>query len=273
MDCIEIKDLEVFANHGVLKEENRLGQKFVVCCDLYLDTKPAGISDDLELTVHYGDVCKFINDFMNNKTYYLIEAVAEDMAKMILLKFTRVNSVKLKIKKPWAPIGLHLEEVSVTIERGWHDAYISVGSNMGNKEDNIETAIKRLKADDCIMVLKESSLIETSPYGFKDQDNFLNGALYVKTLYTPMELLRCLNEVELLGDRKRELKWGPRTIDLDILMYDDLIIDSEDLTIPHADIENREFVLKPLNEIAPNLRHPVLNKTVGKLLGELILAS
>ena len=76
MDCIEIKNLEVFANHGVFEEENRLGQKFVVCCDLFVDTRPAGLSDDLELSVHYGDVCKFINDFMGNKTYYLIEAVS-----------------------------------------------------------------------------------------------------------------------------------------------------------------------------------------------------
>lgn len=273
MDCIEIKNLEVFANHGVFKEENKLGQKFVVCCDLFVDTRPAGLSDDLELSVHYGDVCKFINDFMGNKTYYLIEAVAEDMAKSILLKYKKVKSLKLKIKKPWAPIGLHLEEVSVTIERGWHDAYVSVGSNIGNKQDNIETAIKRLKLDDDIEVIRVSELIKTEPYGFKDQEDFLNGAIYMRTLYTPYELLRCLNEVEMLGDRERELRWGPRTIDLDILMYDDIIIDSEELTIPHVDMENREFVLKPLNEIAPNLRHPVLNKTVGRLLSDLILSA
>ncbi len=272
MDCIEIKDLEVYGYHGVYKEENKLGQKFIVCCDLYLDTRPAGLSDDLSLSVHYGEVCKFIDEFMSNKTYYLIEAAAEEMARMILLKFCPVKSLKLKIKKPWAPIGLHLEEVSVTIERGWHDAYLSIGSNMGNKKENIETAIKRLMGDDDIRLIKRSDLIETKPYGFKDQDDFLNGALYVKTLYTPEELLKCLNEIELLGDRTRETKWGPRTIDLDILMYDDIIMDTEDLTIPHADMQNREFVLKPLNEIAPNLRHPVLNKTVAKLLSELILA-
>ncbi len=273
MDCIEIKNLEIFANHGVFEEENRLGQKFVVCCDLFVDTRPAGLSDDLEQSVHYGDVCKFINEFMSNKTYYLIEAVAEDMAKCILLKYKKVKSVKLKIKKPWAPIGLHLEEVSVTIERGWHDAFISVGSNMGNKKDNIETAIKRLNADEDIEVVRVSDLIMTEPYGFKDQDDFLNGAIRIKTLYTPYELLKCLNEVETLGGRERTVKWGPRTIDLDILMYDDLIIDTEDLTIPHADMENREFVLKPLNEIAPNLRHPVLNKTVGRMLADLIPSS
>ena len=269
MDCIEIKNLEVFGHHGVFEEENKLGQKFVICCELYLDIRPAGISDDLALSVHYGEVCKFINDFMINKTYYLIEAVAEDMARELLLKFRKVRSIKLKIKKPWAPIGLPIEEVSVTIERGWHDAYISVGSNMGNKRDNIEAAVKRLKADDDILLIKESELIETKPYGYNDQDDFLNGALYIKTLYTPSELLKCLNEIETLGNRERNIKWGPRTIDLDILIYDDLVIDTDDLTIPHEDMHNREFVLGPLNEIAPNLRHPVLNQTVKQLLERL----
>ncbi len=269
MDCIEIKNLEVFGHHGVFEEENKLGQKFVVCCELFFDVRPSGISDDLALSVHYGEVCKFINDFMRNKTYYLIEAVAEDMAREILLKFRRVRSLRLKIKKPWAPIGLPIEEVSVTIERGWHDAYISVGSNMGNKRDNIETAIKRMKSDDDILIIKESELIETEPYGYTEQDVFLNGALYIKTLYTPDELLKCLNEIETLGKRERDIKWGPRTIDLDILIYDDLVIDTDDLTIPHEDMHNREFVLKPLNEIAPNLRHPVLNKTVKQLLAGL----
>ncbi|MCR4807318.1 MAG: 2-amino-4-hydroxy-6-hydroxymethyldihydropteridine diphosphokinase [Lachnospiraceae bacterium] len=273
MDCIEIKNLEVYGYHGVYEEEKKLGQKFVVCADLYLDTRPAGLADDLSLSVHYGEVCKFINDFMSTKTYYLIEAAAEELAKNILLNYSHVNGLKLKIMKPWAPIGLHLDEVSVTIERSWHDAYISIGSNVGRKRDNIDIAIKRLQSDDDIRLIKRSSLIETTPYGFKDQDDFLNGALHIKTLYTPYELLKCLNEIELLGDRTRDIKWGPRTIDLDILFYDDLILDSEELTIPHVDMQHREFVLKPLNEIAPNLRHPLLNKTIGNLLGELILLS
>jgi dihydroneopterin aldolase/2-amino-4-hydroxy-6-hydroxymethyldihydropteridine diphosphokinase len=269
LDCIEIKNLEVFGYHGVFKEENKLGQKFVVCAELYFDSRPAGLNDDLTLSVHYGEVCNLINDFMSNKTYYLIEAVAEDMARMILLRFKKINRIRLKIKKPWAPIGLHLDEVSVMIERGWHDAYIAIGSNIGDKRDNIETAISRLKADDDIEIIRESSLITTKPYGNTEQDDFLNGVIYLRTLYTPHELLRCLNEVEALGGRTREVKWGPRTIDLDIIMYDDMVVDSQDLTIPHCDMQNRDFVLKPLNEIAPYLRHPILNKTVGQLLTDL----
>ncbi|MCR5508059.1 MAG: 2-amino-4-hydroxy-6-hydroxymethyldihydropteridine diphosphokinase [Lachnospiraceae bacterium] len=269
MDCIRIRNLEIFGHHGVYSEEKRLGQKFVVCADLYLDIRPSGLSDDLKLSVNYGDVCKFMDSFMRGNTYYLIEAVAEKMAKALLVEFENVSSIRLEIKKPWAPIGLPLEEVSVVIERGWHDAYIGLGSNMGDKKDIINEALSRMEGDDDIKVLERSSLIDTKPYGKTDQPDFLNGAVHIKTMYTPLELLKCLNEIELLSGRVREEHWGPRTLDLDILLYDDIIMDTPDLTIPHYDMKNRDFVLKPLCEIASWLRHPVEGKTIREMLSSL----
>lgn len=268
MDCIRIRNLEVFGHHGVYREENKLGQKFIVCADLYMDTKTAGLSDDIEQSVNYGEVCKLIDKHMREKTFYLIEAAAEDLAKAILLKFDRIEKVELEVKKPWAPIGLPIEEVSVKIERKWHDAYIGLGSNMGDKWDNINEALKKMSLDDDIKVIEVSTLIETRPYGYEEQDDFLNGAVHITTLYSPAELLKCLSEFENLAGRKREIHWGPRTLDLDILFYDDIILDTRELTIPHFDMINRDFVLKPLNEIAPWLRHPVLNKTVAQLYDE-----
>ncbi len=268
MDCIRIRNLEVFGHHGVYLEENKLGQKFIVCADLYMDTRTAGLSDDIEQSVNYGEVCKLINKHMREKTFYLIEAAAEDLAKAILLKFDRIERVELEVKKPWAPIGLPIEEVSVKIDRKWHDAYIGLGSNMGDKWDNINEALKKMSLDDDIKVMEVSTLIETRPYGYEEQDDFLNGAVHITTLYSPAELLKCLSEFENLAGRKREIHWGPRTLDLDILFYDDIILDTRELTIPHFDMINRDFVLKPLNEIAPWLRHPVLNKTVAQLYDE-----
>ncbi len=268
MDCIRIRNLEVFGHHGVYREENKLGQKFIVCADLYMDTRTAGLSDDIEQSVNYGEVCKLIDKHMREKTFYLIEAAAEDLAKAILLKFDRIERVELEVKKPWAPIGLPIEEVSVKIERKWHDAYIGLGSNMGDKWDNINEALKKMSLDDDIKVIEVSTLIETRPYGYEEQDDFLNGAVHITTLYSPSELLKCLSEFENLAGRKREIHWGPRTLDLDILFYDDIILDTRELTIPHFDMINRDFVLKPLNEIAPWLRHPVLNKTVAQLYDE-----
>ena len=271
MDCIRIRNLEVFANHGVLKEENTLGQKFIICADMYLDLRPSGKSDDIAKSVHYGDVCRLICDFMSQNTYYLIEAVAEELAKRLLLTFDRIIGVELEIKKPWAPIGLHLEEVSVKISRKWHDVYLSLGSNVGDLSENINEAVKRLNADDDIRVIKVSGLIKTKPYGNTEQGDFLNGAAHIRTIYAPSELLKCINEIESLGgrNRKKEVRWGPRTIDIDILLYDDLIMDTEELIIPHVDMINRDFVLKPLSEIARYLRHPVYNMTISQLLDRL----
>ena len=107
-------------------------------------------------------------------------------------------------------------------------------------------------------------------YGGVEQDEFLNGALRVRTLLCPEELLDRLHVLEQAADRKRIIHWGPRTLDLDILFYDNEIIDTEVLHVPHIDMENRDFVLKPMVEIAPYLRHPVLNLTMEQLLKKLL---
>ena len=119
------------------------------------------------------------------------------------------------------------------------------------------------------MSRKFSDYLVTEPYGGVEQDKFLNGALRVRTLLSPEELLDRLHVLEQAADRKRIVHWGPRTLDLDILFYDDLVIDTEELHVPHIDMENRDFVLKPMVEIALYLRHPVLNLTMEQLLKKL----
>lgn len=269
MDCIKIKNLEVFGKHGVFKEENKLGQKFTVSAQLYLDTREAGMEDDLLQSVHYGQVCHFINDFMRERTYQLIEAVAEHLAQELLLNFKHIKKLDLEIKKPWAPIGLPLEEVSVQITRSWHTAYVALGSNMGEREEYLQKAVQRLENRTETKVERISKFMETEPYGYVEQDKFLNGMLELSTLLTPEELLNVLHEIEEEAGRERTVRWGPRTLDLDIIMYDNLVLDTEQLVIPHMDMQNRDFVLIPLMELAPNLRHPILNKTIGQLKNEL----
>lgn len=269
MDCIRICNLEIFGKHGVYKEENKLGQKFLVSADLYFSTRAAGCDDILTESLHYGEVCHFIDEFMKERCYKLIETVAEQLAKELLLKFKKLERVKIEVKKPWAPIGLPIESVSVRIERGWHTAYVALGSNMGEREEYLQNAIQTLEEREDCSVERISRFIETEPYGYKEQERFLNGMIELRTLLLPEELLALLQEIELSAKRERITKWGPRTLDLDIIFYDDLVIDSVELTVPHADMHNRNFVLEPLEQIAPNKRHPILNKTVSQLLGEL----
>lgn len=269
MDKITIQNLEVFAHHGVFPEENVLGQKFIVTADLYTDTRTAGKTDELASSIDYGELSRQIEHFLTTHTFKLLECAAESLAEMLLLQTPRLNKVGLKLQKPWAPVGLPLETVAVEIERGWHTAYIALGSNMGDKEHFLKQAVKALQADPSCKVEKVSSFLVTNPYGVTDQEDFLNGCLILRTLLPPRELLCVLHRIEQEAGRKRVTHWGPRTLDLDIIFYDDLILEEDDLCIPHVDMHRREFVLKPLHEIAPYKRHPCTGKTIREMLEEL----
>ena len=146
-----------------------------------------------------------------------------------------------------------------------------VGSNIGNRRKYIDDAFAGIRNDRSCRKAYMSKLIDTEPYGRTDQDNFLNGVICFDTLYSPSELLDFLHDLEAKGQRSREteIRWGPRTIDLDILLYGDDIIQKKDLVIPHREMHLRRFVLEPLEEIAPFKQHPVFHKTVSQLLLEL----
>ena len=196
--------------------------------------------------------------------------MAETIAERLLIEFDLIRKTEVEVKKPWAPIGLPIQSVSVRIERQWHRAYIGIGSNMGDRMKYINEAVKQMKQEDDLRLICVSDLAETEPYGYTEQDKFINGCIGIDTLKTPEELLEYLQGLENNAVRERIVHWGPRTLDLDILFYDQEIIDMPDLHIPHIDLHNRDFVLVPMNQIAPYLRHPVLNQTISQLLDSLL---
>ncbi len=265
MDKIIIKDLEIYAYHGVLPEEKKNGQTFIVTVELFVSLRAAGITDDLDKTINYAEVCEDIRDVMTGEKYDLIEAVAENIADTILIKYDTIKAVHVLLKKPGAPIDMVFDAMCVDITRRKHIAYLGIGSNLGDKEGYLDYAVDQLNKDDYIKVSKVSTYIVTEPYGDVEQDDFLNGCLEIETLYTPEELLSVVNDIEQGAGRKRVIHWGPRTLDIDILLYDNEIVMEEKLKIPHIEMAKREFVLEPLCEIAPYAVHPGYNKTVQEL--------
>ena len=127
--------------------------------------------------------------------------------------------------------------------------YLSLGSNIGNRQEYIESAIELVGKTEGIKILKKSGLYETSPVGYVEQDLFLNAVIKIKTDFSEREILKIINKIENELDRKREIRWGPRTIDIDILIFSDKKINETDLIIPHKEMLNRLFVLVPLIEI------------------------
>ncbi len=265
MNIIEITNLKVYAYHGVFQEEQEKGQDFYISAKLFLDTSEAARNDDLTKSVNYGEVCHFLTQKMTEKNFQLIESVADYLTTELLLAFPLLEKVSLTLFKPHAPIGLPFENVSIQTERSWHKVYLSIGSNIGDRKNHLDTAIETLKKSPRYQIKKISDYIETEPYGYTEQDIFLNGAVYLRTIDTPIEVLDTLHAIENSAKRERTIHWGPRTLDLDILLYDDLITDDEHLVIPHPDMHNRAFVLTPLAQIAPHIVHPLLRIRISEL--------
>jgi 2-amino-4-hydroxy-6-hydroxymethyldihydropteridine diphosphokinase len=145
-----------------------------------------------------------------------------------------------------------------------HIVYLALGSNLGNRLANLKNAISNLPPQ--MEVKAKSPVYETPPWGYADQPPFLNQTVMARTYLEPEPLLAHLKRLETALGREPGFINGPRVIDIDILFYDDLVIDSPPLAIPHPRLHQRAFVLVPLNDIAPELIHPVLEKSIGELL-------
>lgn len=149
-------------------------------------------------------------------------------------------------------------------------AYVGLGSNIGDRIGYIQQAVKMLGEFDGVEIIKTSSFYETEPYGFKEQNWFVNAVLELEVQITPVELLRiCQNVEQQLGRERTSNKYGPRVIDLDILIYDDKVMDDELLKIPHPGTYDRAYCIVPMLEIARDLEHPILKKTMSEVHMEL----
>jgi 2-amino-4-hydroxy-6-hydroxymethyldihydropteridine diphosphokinase len=148
----------------------------------------------------------------------------------------------------------------------YKNIFLGLGSNLGDREVHLQRAIALLEEDECVQIKKKSTVIETEPIGHTEQGAFLNQVIQIETSYDPYSLLQKCLKIEKSSGRIREEKWGPRTLDIDILFFGETVLQSDGLKIPHPEVSNRAFVLLPLAEIAPTFQHPVSGQQIEAML-------
>lgn len=274
---IIIKNLNLFGYHGVKEIEKKNGQNFRYNIEISLN-KDNFLSenkneDNLENTLNYSEVIKIIKDINNNHRFNLLETLTQAITDKIFEISPLAEKVSVRIEKTSPPIKENLESVGIEYKRDRKnigpsrrsnkksgsesdgaDIYISLGSNIGNREDNLRKAVDLINSNPVIKIIKVSSIYETEPMYLKEQNSFYNIVLQARVdkEVKPFELMGFLKGIEYnMGRKRSEKKYGPRIIDLDLLFYGGMFIESDFLTIPHPRMSERKFVLVPLSEIAP----------------------
>lgn len=251
MDKIILKNVELYGYHGYYKEENFLGQRFRITVEAAADLGDSKVSDELGDTTSYVDVYEVLKRVFHSRNYKLLEHLGHDIGKAILDAFPRISSLSVEIMKPEVPVPVTCDYFGIYQEfkRG-HVAYLALGSNLGDREGYLRSAIRQLQYHKEIDVLAESGVYETEPVGYEDQERFLNMVLKIRTSLDARSLLQYCNHIEGNLLRKRDVRWGPRTIDVDILLYEGLTSDDAVLTLPHPRMTERAFVMLPLRDVA-----------------------
>lgn len=281
---IIIKDLNLFGYHGVKESEKKDGQNFCFNIEILLNKNSFLNGDSIENTLNYSEVIKLVKDINSNRRFNLLETLSQEIANRIMGMSFLIEKVSVKIEKTSPPIKENIESVGVeyildrkSLESGGEgklessevDVYMSLGSNIGNRENNLRKAVDLIGRSPNINIIKVSSIYETEPMYFKDQDSFYNIVLQaqVDRELSPFEMMGFLKGIEYGFGRKRsEKRYGPRIIDIDLLYYGEMVIESNFFTVPHPGIEERKFVLVPFSEIAPEFI--IEGKNIKNFIGE-----
>jgi len=263
---IKIKSIEVLAKHGVYDNEKQKSQRFIVDC--FFDILRDNTSDSINSTVDYSEVVRSIVRFVRHNSFDLIETLSDKLCAQLLLDYPQMQSIKIEVKKPDAKLDAKVGYVAVESNRArTSGVYVGLGSNLGDRESIIYRALKLIDSRSDCKVLRTSSIYETKPYGKTNQPDFLNAIAEIQTTLSPTELLHLLKQIERAEGRDPNAEhWGPRILDLDIILFGDAIYNSPSITIPHPDLANRKFVLMPLCELADNLMHPTMGVNMKALL-------
>lgn len=258
-DRVSLRGVRARGHHGVLESERRDGQEFVVDVEMEVDLAPAGESDDLADTVSYAEVAADVVALVQGEPLDLIEALAERIASAVLGARPLVEAVEVTVHKPQAPVGHPFGDVAVTIRRERQEPLvIALGANLGDTAQTLQQALWDLAAEPALRLTAVSSLYDTDPVGGPEQPAYANAVALATTRLTPLGVLRALQHVETENGRVRDVRWGSRTLDLDLVQYgdprrgEDARRQGAELTLPHPRAHERAFVLVPWAEVDPD---------------------
>ncbi|KAI9495184.1 Dihydropteroate synthase-like protein [Zychaea mexicana] len=301
-DIVFVKDLRLSTIIGVNPWEREEKQVVVVNLTVYPSKL---LADESSKSHHMRTMVRTLTRYIESSGYKTVEAFAVALARIAIEK-CHVNKIRVRLEKPSAILFADASGIEVTRDRTWLNqvleqerkanrvfahhqqsdavgkevpatytqiAYIALGSNVGDRVKNLYTALDMLESDCSSVVLDTSFLYETPPMYYIEQPAFLNAVCKIATCLEPQQLLERLKHVESALGREASFRNAPRPVDLDILFYNDLVMETDTLTIPHIGIQEREFVLWPLCDIAKDMEHPKLYKTCGQLLSQLLKVS
>lgn len=256
MDRIEISGIRVVTVVGLLPHEREAPQPIMIDLILECDLRDCGRTDEIADTAHYGLMVDKIVEVVRASRDKLLERLGHRICE-VALSFERVVAADVRVTKLRPPVAHDIQSVAACIRRTSADyaeaarapasAIVSIGSNLGNRLEYLRFALKELGS-----VAATSQVYETEPIGGpENQGAYLNMVAVVKTTLDPFSFLRKCQRIEAEAGRKRLVRWGPRTLDIDVLFYDNFSITSPELTVPHPRFAERRFVLVPLSEVAP----------------------
>jgi dihydroneopterin aldolase/2-amino-4-hydroxy-6-hydroxymethyldihydropteridine diphosphokinase len=276
-DLIRVLGVRATGHHGVFDFEKRDGQEFVVDVELSVDLARAGSSDVLTQTVHYGEVAADIVARIEGEPFDLIEKLAHVIARDCVSR-PLVEAATVTVHKPQAPVGVPFGDVQVVVHRVRRavPVVIALGANLGDPATTLDAAVAAVAGLDGLVVGRVSRYVETDPVGGPEQPAYANAVLVGLTTLAPHHLLRLLHEIEAAHGRTREIRWGARTLDLDLIQYgtpgefSEALSEDADLLLPHPRAHERAFVLVPWLDADPDavLRTPGgLSSVVDVLAG------
>ena len=249
MNMISMKEIKLFGYTGCLPVEKENGQYFYVSVDFLCDEIPGAVTDRLEDTINYDEAYGIIEEIVTSSRFNLIEHLAHEIGNALITRYELARQIHVTVKKPDAPVNGIFDAMETRIGIIRREAVIGLGSNMGDRKGYLKSALEKIRQNPAVRVKRVSSVYETEPVGYADQEDFLNCCAVIETYLEPRELLSFLQGIETASGRVRTIRNGPRTIDLDILLIEDMRIERSELTVPHPRMYERAFVLEPLREL------------------------